>query len=642
MSLNIDELTIRNFRSFGDVGGEETYHKIDLKDRGPILITGEVDSSDSKSNGAGKTSIVESIIWCLFGRLSYLHNPASKIVNWEHKKNCLVNIHTSDGYDICRTRDYEGYSDLSIKKDGSVIDKGDSTNKSAQNTLNSLFDLDFHTFITSMFFGQSSGSFLSLSDQKKKSIVENLFGLSKLSYYAKAAKARIDKANNLSESVKKRIDEINKHIEEENSNIADYESLSSQFEEQRDRTIREHEQRIESLSKSKSDRINIESLELSWELIGKSEEKLDKLGIDRKNLQDKLKKVVNKESDLLKKKVQYTEKISSIKLEIDKINDKINRWNNKRDKICPSCEQEVPGSLVDDKVAEIRKKYDGDIREAEDNLLNINADIEDVSNKLEMSSKAKEILNNKIESIDDNIEKLQKSIKKNKSGKMTIIEAKKHNQICDNVDNEINRYTSLIDSEKNKKNDYMSLIQKSKNNINKYNEEKENLNKERERIGKEASHLTYIYRAHSDKRNIRSFLIAGSIPILNNRLSYYFNELEMDSCISFNKSLQIKSDRWPYELHSGGEKKRVDLALMCAIYDTFVSIHGQQSNILVLDEIDKDLDKSGVDEYVKLVIDDLSNRIGTILIISHKNEINYAFPTQIKVKKEGDISFLEQ
>ena len=136
-------------------------------------------------------------------------------------------------------------------------------------------------------------------------------------------------------------------------------------------------------------------------------------------------------------------------------------------------------------------------------------------------------------------------------------------------------------------------------------------------------------------------MVSGYIPMLNNKLSYYFNELDVDSGIKFNELLNIETDKWSHEVYSGGEKKRVDLAIMCSLYDTFITMHGSKSNILVLDEIDKDLDRDGVDEYVRLVTDDLSSRIETILIISHKNDINYAFPSQIRVRKENGFSFID-
>jgi len=224
---------------------------------------------------------------------------------------------------------------------------------------------------------------------------------------------------------------------------------------------------------------------------------------------------------------------------------------------------------------------------------------------------------------------------------MTIMEVEKHNQLVNSTDREIQKCKKLITEEENKKNNYEDLIKESEQKIKDYKKQITDYKTRCEEIAKEATHLTYIYRAHSDKKNLRSFLIAGSIPILNNRLAYYFNELNIQSDIKFNQSLQIKSNKWPYSLHSGGEKKRVDLALMCAIYDTFVSMYGQKCNILVLDELDKEFDNPGVEEYVRLIMDDLSNRIDTILVISHKDEINYAFPTQIKVKKENDLTYLD-
>jgi DNA repair exonuclease SbcCD ATPase subunit len=179
--LSFKSINIKNFRSFGDV---ETTFK--LNDLGPILITGK--------NGSGKTSIIEAIIWCLFGRYSDIHNPGDSVINWDVGKNCMVRLLVNE-YEIVRTRKFENHSDLLILKDGSPIENGDSTNADAQRTLNMLLNLDFNIFISSMFFGQSSGSFLNFSDQQKRRVIEKLFGLSKLECYADAAKIKIEECN---------------------------------------------------------------------------------------------------------------------------------------------------------------------------------------------------------------------------------------------------------------------------------------------------------------------------------------------------------------------------------------------------------------------------------------------------------------
>ena len=61
--MQFSELTIRNFLSFGDK--EQT---LKLDGRGLVLIQGEnLDDPSARDNGSGKSSIVEALLWCLYG-----------------------------------------------------------------------------------------------------------------------------------------------------------------------------------------------------------------------------------------------------------------------------------------------------------------------------------------------------------------------------------------------------------------------------------------------------------------------------------------------------------------------------------------------------------------------------------------------
>jgi DNA repair exonuclease SbcCD ATPase subunit len=179
--LNIKSLEFANFLSYGDY---VTF--INLDNIGVTLITGSNDDDRSMSNGVGKTSITTAIIWCLFGRTQSRHNPGDNVINYNTGKSCYVKITTLDGYEVTRTRKVNNHDDLLILKDG--IDISLSTNKNAQQLLNTLFNLNYDIFTTSMFFGQNTDSFISMSDIKRRNVLERLLGINKFNLYADCAK----------------------------------------------------------------------------------------------------------------------------------------------------------------------------------------------------------------------------------------------------------------------------------------------------------------------------------------------------------------------------------------------------------------------------------------------------------------------
>ena len=93
-------------------------------------------------------------------------------------------------------------------------------------------------------------------------------------------------------------------------------------------------------------------------------------------------------------------------------------------------------------------------------------------------------------------------------------------------------------------------------------------------------------------------------------------------------------------MYSGGERKRIDLALMFAIHDLHVNIYGRQCNIQVFDEVDGRLDEDGVYKFMEVLNANFVDpeRPSPILVISHKNEMRDAFPQHISVMKKDGFS----
>lgn len=160
------------------------------------------------------------------------------------------------------------------------------------------------------------------------------------------------------------------------------------------------------------------------------------------------------------------------------------------------------------------------------------------------------------------------------------------------------------------------------------------------------SHYKYIYRSYNDRRKIKSWLLSELIPFLNDRVHYYLDMLGVDIEVKFSSTLNAETDKWDYEFCSGGERKRIDLAIMFGLYDLYVSIYGQQCNIMVLDEVDSRLDNHGIEAFAEIVNDICTNndrpRPSTIFVISHKQELISMFPSQVLIKKKGTFSYIDQ
>lgn len=171
----IVKVTATNFFSY-------TKLHIDLKkyDNKFVLIEGNITDKDKvDSNGSGKSTILEAIVFGLFGKTIRGVRYADDVINSKIKKNCCVSVEFGD-YVINRYRKHskhknglfllrknqkspDGFDDLRCKNDSET-----------QNKICEVIGLDYNTFIGSHIFAGSSTKFTSITDAERKEILRAL------------------------------------------------------------------------------------------------------------------------------------------------------------------------------------------------------------------------------------------------------------------------------------------------------------------------------------------------------------------------------------------------------------------------------------------------------------------------------------
>lgn len=143
-------------------------------------------------------------------------------------------------------------------------------------------------------------------------------------------------------------------------------------------------------------------------------------------------------------------------------------------------------------------------------------------------------------------------------------------------------------------------------------------------------------------KEFRGFLLSDIVLNMNTRLKEYSKQLfenEKD-CINIstdNTNLDIYLGDNLYESLSGGEKKKVDLALVLAQRDIALDISGFQCNLMILDEILENMDEVSSSASLTL-LGSVSEDIESMYLISHNN---YAIPvdqTLVVTKHPNQIS----
>jgi len=591
--LQIKSLTIQGFRSFGDQP-----FILELSKLGPTLMTG--------SNGAGKSSIVDAILWCLFGTISNADRPANNVINW-NLKNCMVKLETLDGYVVERHRGTR--NELLLSKDGEDLTV--STNINAQKRLERIFNLDLELFKASTFFGQSSRAFLELSDMKRRRTMERFLHLHRVNMCGTVATEKIKIYERDQLVLIRERDGIKHDLERDNDRLEDLQERFKDFKITQNAQIAALHDRIKQMQQDKRqlqkeidemELPDLEALARDWHNYNQIQEKIAK---SRKQVQN-----------------MRHNQLREWQIELQSCQQLAAQWQARRGKICSKCLQPIKDQHIEHQVSQHAPR----IKQLQHKIV-----------QLEHALNQKE---QKMELVEKKVEKSRPSI--------SIIEAEAHQRTFQQLQKrlaqrteEINYLTEEIKKKQKEPNPHRQPIQQLQQLIAERQQQLQEIEHKITKMDLLLTHTAYLKSMYSDKNKLKSLILTDLIPFLNERLAYYLEAMGMDTVIQFTQALQLKSDKWNYEYFSGGERKRMDVAVMFALYDLHTAIYGHQCNIVVLDEIDGRLDTQGIEAFVDVIWKDFAKKDDApdaTIIISHKKEMIDQFPTRIVVSKEDAFS----
>jgi DNA repair exonuclease SbcCD ATPase subunit len=163
----------------------------------------------------------------------------------------------------------------------------------------------------------------------------------------------------------------------------------------------------------------------------------------------------------------------------------------------------------------------------------------------------------------------------------------------------------------------------------------------------ELEHQKFLLKLLVDKNSfIRKKIINKSVPFLNKQVHYHSQMLGLPHLVSFNPDMSCTISEYGRELDygnlSGGEKKRLNLALSMAFRDMLQHLHAS-INILVVDEVDAGaMDAIGVEAIIRVVkLKAQQEKVG-IWVISHRPECVGRFDREMTVRFENGFSSIDR
>ena len=617
MDIRFKKLHIENFMSIGEID-------IDLSDRAFTLIEGvnNNEEDNARSNGSGKSSIFESLVWALTGNTM---RGNKDVVNYNGTDGALVKLEfiiDNSRYIITRTKDHSKHkTNLFIEING--VDKSGKGIRDTEKLLSEyLPDLTSSLIGSVIVLGQGlPQKFSSNSPSGRKEVLEKLF---KSDYMIQDLKNRISNRRN----------ELNNEIREVQDkrlvNLTKIETLTD---------------RINLDSARYSELEEMSNLENEAGLLHKEILELEEKSI---KLKDEIDCYTLKRNETLQKascyRIEKAEIIAKIdedyKSTVEYVNEHINdcnvKWNTSKNElarvknikdVCPTCGQKLPDVHKPD-----LSQYEKAVTEA----------LSDLGHWSEQLTKIKTEIDNK------------KTNSTEELGFNAIICEKEAQEILTKIEDLTNEQHQnikvLTDKrqvfdenmllQKNRLFEMQSLRESIKNNEiiidnlvldNKDLDEKESVLNERLSI--ESKFNTAI------TRDFRGYLLNDIIVYINIRAKEYCKDVFDTELIDFSldgNNLLISYNGKEYEALSGGERQKVDLIIQFAIRDMLCKHTSFSSNIIVMDEIFDNLDDIGCQKVIDLITKKLYDISSIFIITHHGNELSIPYDDVIRIEKDNN------
>lgn len=636
--MKIKSLTINNFLVIGKA-------EINLDNRGLLLVQGQNDDdSSANSNGAGKSSIVDAVSWCLYGETAR-GVSGDAVINNTAGKNCSVALTIEDAgilYLVVRYRkDKDGKNSLQVfNMMATTAELTKGTDKLTQEVVNKIVGCSYDVFIAAVYSGQECMPNLpGMTDKELKLIVEESAGIERLQAAHELAVLKNRTAE--AKCSAKGAEGLN-IINAINDKLAEKDELI-----ERDKLLRrevlletdELEVKIANQYKAMS-LVPISSLDdyEKWEReISKITKQIeDSQGEEKEALKNFDRNVLQAEKELSTSNANLAMSLAESrrnKAELDKVEERVGTP-------CNECGKEYHVHDIADAKVNAQEKLKA-------SLLRLKTCKESKEFSENLSNYALTERKNFIDAMID----ISALLKRQSELKLLVSACDDRIKEVKNTQTEISQLELQLTKLKAKNSPYLEMINVKEKQIEELATKRGSVTAEL-LILEEELEITKAAVEVFGRAGVRALILDTVTPFLNDRTAEYLGTLTDGNIVAswstigktakgelrekFGIDVSKASGSASFAGLSGGEKRKVRLSAAMALQDLVASRASKPIEFLMMDEIDDALDTSGL-ERLMTILDKKGKEKGTVLVISH-NSLSDWCSESITVKNTGGIS----
>lgn len=554
-----------------------TFTEINLDRSKSTLIVGE--------NGAGKSTILDALCFCLYGK-PFRNINKNQLLNSINKKGLEVQVEFDIGkkkYKVIRGIKPNTFE---IYCNDQMLDQTAEQKEYQELFEKQILKLNHKSFGQIVVLGSASFvPFMQLTAANRREIIEDLLDIQIFSKMNVLLKDRVSQnKNNIIDTtygikgIKEKIDIHKQHINSIQQNI--------------DELIAQKQTKIQELNTKVAE---------ENKQIQTTQSKIDKLSdnlVDSSSQDKKLNKLTTLESKL-------EDRLLKLKKEIEFFSNHDN---------CPTCKQHINEDFKNNTVIE----KDTHKQQVEQGMKDLGEQIKIIEQQIKQTKE-----------VETSITKLKIQL----TGELN--NQRIHKSAISNLEEEINdlqNNTKQIDTNVGEVEKLEAELIGAEQNLEALQNEKQTLD------------LAALMLKDS---GIKTRIIKQYIPVMNKLINKYLAAMDFFVNFELNENFEetIKSrfrDEFSYESFSEGEKMRIDLALLFTWRAVAKLRNSTSTNLLIMDEVfDSSLDGSGMEEFMK-ILNNLTQDTNTF-IISHKGDQLFdKFANVIRFEKHKNFSRIQQ
>jgi len=635
-------MQIKNFSSIREA-------TIPLNNVGLCLVEGINDDNANRSNGTGKTSLVEAFYFGVTGEFFDSGTTHADVVNRFTKEDLEIIIE-GEKYEkpfriiraIARKKSKTSHS-LVLEIDGEPVKT--TGIPETQERINNLMGTSPILLLNSRIYGQGEiSSFTKVDDRKKKAIIDSIIGLGVFEKYYRKAKDQISNVVTKTTTLKLERDGIQRTVDANNRRLQELQTKEDEWKTKKDTSLEEVRKKLQELvTKVKTLTVNIDALK---DKDASTEKETSDQFTELEEMRNKIRAELIKISTLM---IGNKGSIAEYDVQINWYRKLINELLTEVDELPKDLESGKPCSKCKQPLSA-------------EHVITI---IQDDINKVEQARIILTGLEEKMELELSEVSKYQSRQHELEMGEADIeeaIKAKRAARIASEVvETEISRLvtqrSSLLSQievwqakiqslDVSGKSPYTDLIQQIDNEVADYLPKLKEKTDELSKLEVDLKYYNFLAKAF-DRDGIPHLISERAVEILNTILKKYTQrilgprfDIQFKSTDKGGKSkltVQVAhADGGPtYSRCSRGERTTIDLCQMMAL-SKFADMQNKCNiNLMWFDEILGDLDPHNCNAVLEVLRQDPTP---SKFVITHKDMFKEEFRNKIMVSKTDKLS----